>query len=170
GGRHKFPVPHNLMFLLRHYHDTANKRALNMVALTLSKMRLGGIFDHVGFGFHRYSTDDIWLLPHFEKMLYDQAMLAMAYCEAYQITGRHEFASTAREVFSYVLRDMMSPEGGFYSAEDADSEGVEGKFYVWTPEEVEEVLGPENAELFNRVYNIKPGGNFHEESTGKKTG
>ena len=106
-----------------------------MVEKTLQEIRQGGIYDQIGFGFHRYSTDREWLVPHFEKMLYDQAMLATAYIEAYQATGKRIYADTAKEIFTYVLRDMKSPEGAFYSAEDADSEGVEGKFYVWTEAE-----------------------------------
>ena len=112
-----------------------------MVEKTLEAMRRGGIFDQLGFGFHRYSVDEKWLVPHFEKMLYDQALLAMAYIEACQALGKKEYPEVAREIFSYVLRDMTSPEGGFYSAEDADSEGHEGRFYVWTPEEVKKHLG-----------------------------
>ena len=112
-----------------------------MVEKTLEAMRRGGIFDQVGLGFHRYSVDEKWLIPHFEKMLYDQALLAMAYTEAYQALGKKEYGEVTREIFTYVLRDMTSPEGGFYSAEDADSEGQEGRFYVWTPEEVKRNLG-----------------------------
>src|SRR5271157_19385 len=166
----KFPTPHNMLFLLRYWKRTGETRALEMVEKTLQAMRSGGIYDHVGFGFHRYSTDAEWLVPHFEKMLYDQAMLAMAYLEAYQATGKSEYANTAREVFTYVLRDMTAPEGGFYSAEDADSEGVEGRFYVWNLEEIDRVLESGEADLVKRVFNAKPSGNFEEEATGSLTG
>jgi uncharacterized protein YyaL (SSP411 family) len=170
GFRPKFPSPHNLLFLLRYWKRTKNGEALRMVEKTLQAMRLGGIFDHVGFGFHRYSTDPKWLLPHFEKMLYDQAMLTMAYAEAYQATKKDEYAQTVREIISYVRRDMTSPEGGFYSAEDADSEGEEGKFYVWTEEEVCRVLSKKEADVYLKVYNFKVDGNFLEEATGKRMG
>jgi uncharacterized protein YyaL (SSP411 family) len=166
----KFPTPHNLLFLLRHWKRTGDAAALEMVEKTLTEMRRGGIFDHVGFGFHRYSTDPEWLVPHFEKMLYDQAMLALAYTEAFQATGKAEYRSTAEEIFSYVLRDMTSPEGGFYSAEDADSEGVEGKFYLWTTEEMRRELGEEDAALAVRLFRAEEGGNFLEEATGHRTG
>ena len=166
----KFPTPHNFFFLLRHWKRTGNTRALAMVEKTLEALRLGGVYDHIGYGFHRYSTDREWLVPHFEKMLYDQAMLAMAFLEAYQATGKAGFASTAGEIFGYVLRDMTAPEGGFYSAEDADSEGEEGKFYVWQEEEIRQRLGPEEAELFIRAFNLKGPGNFREEATGQETG
>ncbi len=166
----KFPTPHNMLFLLRYWKRTGEARALEMVEKTLQAMRRGGIYDHVGFGFHRYSTDAEWLVPHFEKMLYDQAMLAMVYTEAYQATGKPEYAKTAQEIFTYVLRDMTAPNGGFYSAEDADSEGVEGKFYVWNFEEIDRVLDPDEADLAKRVFNAKPSGNFEEEATGRLTG
>jgi hypothetical protein len=167
----KFPTPHNLMFLLRYWRRTGDGRALEMAEKTLQRMRRGGICDHVGFGFHRYSTDGRWFLPHFEKMLYDQALLAMAYTEAYQATeGTAEYEQTAREIFEYVLRDMTDPAGGFYSAEDADSESEEGKFYLWTQEEVKDILSKEEAELVNIVFNIHKEGNFAEEATGRKTG
>ncbi len=166
----KFPTPHNLAFLLRRHRRTGDTEALRMVEGTLDAMRRGGLFDQLGFGFHRYSTDAGWLLPHFEKMLYDQAGLAFAYLEAHRVTGKERFARTAREVFTYVLRDLSDPAGGFYSAEDADSEGVEGKFYVWTRAEILRVLGPEEGALFCDVYNIREEGNFREESTGEATG
>ncbi len=166
----KFPTPHNHLFLLRYWKRTGDEQALYMVEKTLQEVRMGGVYDHVGFGFHRYSTDSGWFLPHFEKMLYDQAMLAIVYTEAYQATGNEEYEKTAREIFTYVLRDMTAPEGGFYSAEDADSEGVEGKFYVWTEEEIKEVLGEEDAELILRTYNTDREGNFSEEASGERTG
>ena len=168
----KFPTPHRLLFLLR-CHDRngkANPKALEMVRKTLTAMRLGGIWDHVGFGFHRYSTDVQWLLPHFEKMLYDQALIALAYLEAYQITKDVFFARTAEEIFTYVLRDMTSTEGAFFSAEDADSEGEEGKFYVWSSKEFRKVLGDEAASLWEKILNINPDGNFQDEAGGHDTG
>ena len=166
----KFPTPHTMMFLLRYWRRTGDAHALEMVEHTLQAMRRGGIYDHVGFGFHRYSTDDSWLVPHFEKMLYDQALLAMTYTEAFQATGKPEYRRTAEEILTYVLRDMTSAEGGFYSAEDADSEGEEGKFYVWTAEEIRGVLGPAEAELATQAFNLLPGGNFREEASGRLTG
>ena len=140
GSSPKFPSPHNLMFMLRYWKRAGDNKALEIVTKTLTEMRKGGIFDHIGFGFHRYSTDKNWLVPHFEKMLYDQALLITAYTEAYQATQNIDFKKTAEEVIQYILRDMISPEGGFYSAEDADSDGVEGKFYVWTQEEIVKIL------------------------------
>lgn len=119
---------------MRYHTRNSKSQALQMVEKTLGSMRRGGIYDHIGFGFHRYATDELWIVPHFEKMLYDQALLALAYLEAYQLTRKEEYAQTAREIFTYVLRDMTSAGGGFYCAEDADSEGAEGKFYLWTPE------------------------------------
>jgi hypothetical protein len=170
GSAPKFPTPHNLTFLLRYWKRSKNKKALEMVEQTLAAMSMGGIYDHLGFGFHRYSTDRTWLLPHFEKMLYDQALLAIAYLETYQATGREEFARTVREIFAYVLRDMTSPQGGFYSAEDADSEGEEGKFYVWSADEIRKILGDEDTAFFLCIYNVREEGNFHEEATGSSTG
>ena len=170
GARPKFPVPHGLGFLLAYSSRTGNGDALTMVEKTLEQMRLGGIYDHIGFGFHRYSTDAEWLLPHFEKMLYDQAGLAAVYTEAWQASGNPLFRQTAEEILSYVQRDMTSPEGGFYSAEDADSEGEEGKFYVWTVEEVKHVLGEQEGEFYAEIYQMKEDGNFREESTGRRTG
>jgi hypothetical protein len=164
----KFPRPHNLLFLLRHYARTGEKNALAMVEKTLRQMRLGGIFDQIGFGFHRYSTDAVWLVPHFEKMLYDQALLTLAYVEAYQITGAGKFRLTAKETIDYLIRDLSSPEGGFYSAQDADTEGEEGKFYLWTMDEVLDTLSPADADLAVHIYGLKPEGNFIE--SGKPNG
>ncbi len=169
GTTRKFPVPHNLTFLLRHAQRTGDKKALEMVERTLSAMRLGGIHDHVGYGYHRYSTDPDWLLPHFEKMLYDQALMAIACTEAFQFTGKTKYRRFAREIFTYVLRDMTSPEGGFYSAEDADSEGEEGLFYIWTTKQIRDVLSDEDADLFISVFNLKKEGNFKDEATGRST-
>lgn len=169
----KFPTPHNLFFLLRYWKRTNNINALQMVEKTLESMRLGGIFDQIGFGFHRYSTDDFWLVPHFEKMLYDQALLTIAYAEAYQATKKNEYRKTVRKILSYILRDMTSPTGGFFSAEDADSKNkegkmVEGQFYLWKLEEIEQILNKEEQNLIIRVFNIKKGGNFLEQATGEK--
>ena len=170
GSAPKFPTPHNLLFLLRIWKRTGDKEALGMVEKTLREMRKGGIYDHIGFGFHRYSTDSQWLVPHFEKMLYDQALLTLAYLEAFQATKKEVYRRTAKEILEYVTRDMLSPEGAFYSAEDADSEGVEGKFYVWTQQEIEEMFEKEDAELFIKVYNVSNKGNFLEEASKEKTG
>ena len=169
GSAPKFPTPHQLLFLLRYYHRTGNIKALEMVKKTLAALRLGGIWDHVGFGFHRYATDKEWLVPHFEKMLYDQALIALAYLEAYQITNDSFFSETAREIFAYVLRDMTSADGAFFTAEDADSEGEEGKFYIWTMEEFRKVAD-QGAALWERIFNLRQDGNFLEEATGRKTG
>ena len=133
-------------------------------------MRLGGIWDHVGHGFHRYSTDARWLVPHFEKMLYDQALTALAALDACQLTGKAEYARTAEEIFTYVLRDMTSAEGGFYSAEDADSEGEEGRFYVWTQADLRRVLGEKEAAFWEPVFNVTAEGNYREEASGRPTG
>jgi uncharacterized protein YyaL (SSP411 family) len=165
----KFPIPHKILSLLRYWRRTGNPRAIEMVEDTLLAMRRGGIWDHVGYGFHRYSTDRKWLVPHFEKMLYDQALMLMAYAEAFQATGIGEFHQTAWEIFEYVSRDMTSPEGAFYSAEDADSEGEEGKFYLWAEAEMERVL-EERAELLIDLFEVRREGNFLDEATGKKTG
>lgn len=166
----KFPAPHNLLFLLRYSKRTGIEKSLQMVEKTLQSMRRGGLFDHIGYGFHRYSTDAHWLVPHFEKMLYDQALLAMAYTEAFLVTRNDNYKNTAKEIFTYVLREMTSPEGAFYSAEDADSEGEEGKFYIWTTDEIHSILGQKEADLALRVFNIAKDGNFVEEASGKKTG
>ncbi len=170
GSAPKFPTPHQFFFLLRTWKRSGNSKALEMTERTLQQMCRGGIYDHIGFGFHRYSTDRTWLVPHYEKMLYDQALLALAYTEAFQSTRKEEYKKTAREIFTYVLRDMTDSGGGFYSAEDADSEGVEGKFYLWTPEEIETLLDEENAGIFIQVYGVKKGGNFVEPTVGHMTG
>jgi uncharacterized protein YyaL (SSP411 family) len=158
----KFPAPQNLMFLLRYWRRTGEKSAWNMVEKTLRAMRLGGIFDQVGLGFHRYSTDSMWLVPHFEKMLYDQATQTIAYLEAYQASGAKKFKITSMETLEYVLRDLKTPEGAFYAAEDADSEGKEGKFYLWTLKEIQQALQPPDAELAIKLFNVKARGNFSE--------
>ncbi len=170
GSSPKFPSAHNLIFLLRYWHQTGEFKALEMVEKTLLQMQLGGIYDQVGYGFHRYSTDEAWLLPHFEKMLYDQALLIMAYLEAFQATGKELYAKIAREVISYILRDMTAPEGGFFSAEDADSEGEEGLFYQWSKAEFMEIVGEMDGDLFVEIFNLKDEGNYYDESEKSKTG
>jgi uncharacterized protein YyaL (SSP411 family) len=160
----KFPTPGNLFFLLRYWKRTGNPEALQMMEKTLQSMKMGGIYDHIGFGFHRYSTDAQWLLPHYEKMLSDQALLAMAYTEAYQATSKEEYKDTAMEIFTYVLRDMTDEDGAFYSAEDADSEGEEGKFYTWTTSEIDRLLDGKEALAARKVYNLQDEGNFSLEA------
>ena len=167
GSAPKFPSPHNLIFLLRYYKIFDEKNALEMVTTTLDKMRLGGIFDHIGYGFHRYSTDKNWFLPHFEKMLYDQAMISMAYLEAFEATKDEKYAAIVEEIFSYVIRDMLNEEGGFFSAEDADSEGEEGTFYIWEFEEIINILGQGKGKEFCNIFGIKQSGNFLDEATGQ---
>ncbi|MCX8125718.1 MAG: thioredoxin domain-containing protein [Dehalococcoidia bacterium] len=170
GDSPKFPTPHNLTFLLRYWRRTGDDEALRMVEKTLIGMRLGGIFDHIGFGFHRYSTDPGWVLPHFEKMLYDQAGIAVAYLEAFQATGKPFYARTAGEIFTYVLDNLTAPGGGFYCGEDADSEGKEGKFYLWSADELRSVL-KDDAELAMRVFNVAEAGNvagLADEETGSR--
>lgn len=156
----KFPSPHNLLLLMRYHDKTGDAETLEMVENTLVSMYRGGIFDHIGFGFARYSTDPKWLVPHFEKMLYDNALLAIAYVEAYQLTRKGLYKEVAEKIIRYVLRDMRDPENGFYSAEDADSEGEEGKFYLWTRAEILEVLGDEDGALFSSLYDLTDSGNF----------
>jgi uncharacterized protein YyaL (SSP411 family) len=157
----KFPSNVPIRLLLRAHARTGDAETLHMAELTLSKMAGGGMYDQLGGGFHRYSTDARWLVPHFEKMLYDNGLLAVAYAEAAQATGRAEFARVARETLDYVLREMTSPEGAFYSATDADSEGEEGKFFVWSQKEIEDVLGPgPETSRFLRFYGVTAGGNF----------
>ena len=160
----KFPQPMTLEFLLRQYLRTEDPSALEMVELTLDQMARGGIYDQLGGGFHRYSTDTYWLVPHFEKMLYDNALLARLYLHAYQVTGSPMYRRIVEETLEYVVREMTSPEGGFYSAQDADSEGVEGKFFVWRPEEIIEVLGADDGKLLNDYYGVTIHGNFEGHS------
>jgi hypothetical protein len=170
GGAPKFPRPVTLNFLLRYHARTGNMHSLDMALFTLRKMAAGGMHDHLGGGFHRYSVDRFWHIPHFEKMLYDQAQLATACLDAYQITRDPVFENTARDILDYVRRDMTDPQGGFYSAEDADSavsgpagaghaEKAEGAFYVWTKEEIDDLLGAESADIFNRFYGVESAGN-----------
>ena len=156
----KFPQPMTYEFLLRHYLRTEDSDALHMVELTLQRMATGGIYDQIGGGFHRYSTDAFWLVPHFEKMLYDNALLTRLYLHAYQITSNPLYRRIVEETLEYVMREMTSPEGGFYSAQDADSEGVEGKFFIWLPQEILETLGDEDGEIICRYYGVTPHGNF----------
>jgi uncharacterized protein YyaL (SSP411 family) len=171
GNAPKFPSPHNLLFLLRWAERSGEPAAREMVDLTLRRMRAGGIFDQLGYGFHRYSTDARWLLPHFEKMLYDQALLALAYAEAAASLGSPEHGRTAREVLAYVLRDLRDPARGFHSAEDADSEGEEGRFYLWTEEELAATLdGDEDLRLAKVRFGVERAGNFADEATGRRTG
>ncbi|HXU82201.1 MAG TPA: thioredoxin domain-containing protein [Polyangia bacterium] len=155
----KFPSNVPVRLLLRHHRRTGDADALHMASFTLEKMAAGGMYDQLGGGFHRYSTDARWLVPHFEKMLYDNALLAVSYAEAWQVTGRADFARVLRETLDYVLREMTSPEGGFYSATDADSEGEEGKFFVWSKQEIDQLLGAEAAR-FAKHYDVTEGGNF----------
>ena len=166
----KFPTPHKIFFLLRYWRRMGNPEALNMVEFTLDNMYRGGIQDNLGSGFHRYSTDNMWIVPHFEKMLYDQALIAAAYTEAYQVTRKKIYKETAMGTMDYVLRDLTSIEGGFYCGEDADVEGEEGIYYLWTLEEIRSVLGIEESELIKNVFNLKEAGNFEEEVNDKKIG
>ncbi len=163
GGRRgapKFPPAYDLRLLMNVSRRMNGGPAMTIVTTTLDRMAASGTYDHLGGGFHRYSTDEQWLVPHFEKMLYDQASLVNAYLDAYQITGEREYQLVVRETLDYVLRDLTHPQGGFYSAEDADSEGEEGRFYVWTPAELETILGKERAALVAAAYGVTKAGNF----------
>jgi len=176
GSAPKFPQGHVLSFLLRYWRRTGAEDALGMVRITLDGMAKGGVYDHLGGGFHRYSTDEEWFVPHFEKMLYDQAILARAYLEAYQATGEERYARVAREIFEYILRDMTGPEGAFYSAEDADSlppdaagetRKREGAFYLWYASELEHILGKETADVFNFHFGVRNEGNVANDPQGE---
>ncbi|MDD1774310.1 MAG: thioredoxin domain-containing protein [Methanobacterium sp.] len=179
GGSQKFPSPNLLIYLLRYQEwskeadiekDEQKESAIQMVEETLQAMQMGGIWDHIGYGFHRYSVDPEWMIPHFEKMLYDQAQLTLAYLEAYQTTGEELYQQTAENILEYVLRDMTSSEGGFFSAENAESEGKEGKFYLWTHNEINNILNPEEMQVFSKTYNIQEKGNYLDELTGLYNG
>ena len=160
----KFPTPHNLLFLMRYYEKSKDTNAMKMVEKTLLQMYWGGMFDHIGGGFSRYSTDIYYLVPHFEKMLYDNALLVLAYCKAYQLTKKPIYCEVAEKTASYILREMTSPEGGFYCAQDADSEGVEGKYYLFKPSEIISVLGEEAGKKFNEYFDITENGYFEGEN------
>ncbi len=160
GAAPKFPSPSNLEFLLSEYERTTDASVLKMVTRTLDMMAYGGIYDQMGGGFHRYSVDAKWLVPHFEKMLYDNAQLAKIYLKAYQVTAEPQYRRVAEEVFNYIFREMRAPEGGFYSALDAETDAEEGKYYVWTADEIQKVLGKKEASRFNAVYGVDKGANF----------
>ena len=160
GGAPKFPQTMPQEFLLRYHLRTGDAHALQMVVDSLQAMGQGGIYDHLGGGFARYSTDERWLVPHFEKMLYDNALLATIYAQAYQITGDRALRSVAEETLDYLLRDLRHADGAFFSSQDADSEGVEGMYYVWTSGEIDDVLGPEDGARFRSVYGLDDGANF----------
>ena len=165
GSAPKFPPSMALMLLLRKWKRSRDQEWLKMVEVTLQRMALGGLYDQLGGGFHRYSVDNYWLIPHFEKMLYDNALLSRVYLEAYQATGSALYRSVVGDTLDYALREMTRPSGGFYSAQDADSEGEEGKFFVWRPEEIEGVLGKEEAEVFCRFYSVTEEGNFEGKTS-----
>lgn len=158
----KFPNPTILSFLLRYSQEAGNKNALNMVEFTLQKMARGGIRDHLGGGFHRYSVDDRWLIPHFEKMLYDNALLSKIYLDVYQLTKKEEFLEVGEEILNYILREMTSNEGGFYSSQDADTEGQEGKFFLWTKDQIKDLLGEQNGTILSSYFGVTSRGNFEE--------
>ena len=162
GGAPKFPMPHVYSFMLRWWERSGDQEALDMACHSLDCIQRGGIMDHLGYGFHRYSVDEKWLVPHFEKMLYDQALLSRAYVETYLATGIKSFEETAHKTFTYVLGELEAPEGGFYSAENAESEGVEGKYYLWTRREIMDRLGPENGGLIAAYFGVSDEGNFEK--------
>lgn len=164
GSQPKFPQPMTLDFIMAYYARTQNLDVLYMAELTLEKMAHGGVYDQLGGGFHRYSTDNHWLVPHFEKMLYDNSQLLRTYLHAWQITGQELYRRIVNETIDYVLREMTAPDGGFYSTQDADSEGEEGKFFVWTPSEIEAMLGQREAAIFESYYGVSERGNFEEKN------
>ena len=164
GNAPKFPRPMDVQFLLRYYHGTKDKKTLEMATLTLDKMAAGGMYDHLGGGFHRYSTDERWLIPHFEKMLYDNALLAIAYTEAYTVTHNPEYKRVVSEILDFVQREMTDKNGGFYSAQDADSEGEEGKYYVWTNKEIAKVLDKKDYRIWSLRYGVTESGNFEHKT------
>ncbi len=164
GGAPKFPTPHNLIFLMEYGVREKKREALAMAETTLVQMYRGGIFDHIGGGFSRYSTDETWLVPHFEKMLYDNALLVMAYVEAFGLTGRNGYKRVARRILAYVEAELTDEKGGFYCGQDADSEGLEGKYYVFTPQEICRILGPDAGTDFCSCYGITERGNFEGKS------
>lgn len=170
GSAPKFPAPHNLLFLMKYARLEKEPEAARMAKETLEAIHRGGMYDHIGGGFSRYSTDEKWLVPHFEKMLYDNALLAIAYLEAFQITGRFGFEEAARGTLEYIRRELRDPLGGFYCGQDADSDGVEGKYYVFTPEEIEKVLGEKDGKEFCSLYGITASGNFEGKSIPNRIG
>lgn len=164
GNAPKFPTPHILLFLMKHYQKQGDKQALEMAERTLLKMYSGGIFDHIGYGFCRYSTDRYFFVPHFEKMLYDNALLMLAYCKAYEVTKKPFYMEVAEKIALYILNEMTSEEGAFFSAQDADSDGEEGKFYLFKPKEIIKLLGEKDGDAFNHYYDITRAGNFEGKS------
>ena len=164
GSGMKFPEPMVYSLLLRHWFQSESNDALMMADKSLTKMAEGGLYDQLGGGFHRYSTDRKWLVPHFEKMLYDNALLAKLYLECFQATEQEIYQRIPEEIFDYVLREMTSPEGGFYSSQDADTEGGEGTYFLWDMKEVLDLLGPRNAKVFARAYGITATGNFERRN------
>lgn len=170
GDAPKFPSPERLRFLLRYWYRTENSKALEMVENTLRMMRRGGIYDQIGGGFHRYSTDQSWQVPHFEKMLCDQALLILVYLEAHQVTDDSEYVRTVFDTIQYVNRELQHPDGAYYTGEDADSEGIEGKYYIWGMDEIQRLLKPDEAEQIMHTFNLSEGGNYLDEATRQRTG
>ena len=166
----KFPSPERLRFLLRYWYRTETPRALEMVEHTLQNMRRGGMYDQLGGGFHRYSTDEKWRVPHFEKMLYDQALLVLIYLEAFQATGKQEYVQTVREILEYAHRELETEAGTYCTGEDADSEGEEGRYYVWDIQELHSVLDPQDAQMIQAIFHLEKSGNYLDEATHSKTG